>query len=145
MRGFTLIELIITVIIISVLIAIGVPSYRIAIERSRLSEAHNILAAMRKIHLVCGSMNGSTCNNINELRQRGFENTTLKYFDEPAVQNTTDISNPGNTDIVAKIKRKTGSSFGSYTVCVNLMGNITCNGTACVELGMESAGYCNPY
>ena len=46
-RGFTLIELMITVAVIAVLSAIALPSYTDYITRSKLTEAHSVLADLR--------------------------------------------------------------------------------------------------
>jgi type IV pilus assembly protein PilE len=46
-RGFTLIELMITVAVIAVLSAIALPSYTDYITRSKLTEAHTVLADLR--------------------------------------------------------------------------------------------------
>ncbi|WP_068683258.1 MULTISPECIES: type IV pilin protein [unclassified Variovorax] len=46
-RGFTLIEVMITVAIVAVLAAIALPSYRDYVLRGHLVDAHNGLAAMR--------------------------------------------------------------------------------------------------
>lgn len=43
--GFTLIELMVTILIVAVLVAIGVPSFRNAIQRNRVATANNDLLA----------------------------------------------------------------------------------------------------
>jgi type IV pilus assembly protein PilE len=46
-RGFTLIELMITIAVIAVLAAIALPSYNNYITRSKLTEAHQVLSDLR--------------------------------------------------------------------------------------------------
>ena len=47
MRGFTLIEIMITVVIVAVIAAVAIPNYTDYITRSKFAEAHGLLADQR--------------------------------------------------------------------------------------------------
>lgn len=58
-RGFTLLELILVVIILGVLASLGVVQYTNVIEKSRTGEAVNCLGTLRTLELVNYQENGS--------------------------------------------------------------------------------------
>ncbi len=82
-RGFTLLELMTTITIVAILLAIGVPSMRSMIQRNRVSSASNDLAAsfayarttaINRGQLVslCPSVDGSTCTSGSQDFEPGW-------------------------------------------------------------------------
>jgi type IV pilus assembly protein PilE len=51
-RGFTLIELIVVVIILSILVSLAMPQYTMTVERSRSAEARRVLGTIREAELA---------------------------------------------------------------------------------------------
>jgi len=74
-RGFTLVEMMITVVVASVVLTLGVPSFRSLIQSNRIAAQSNDL--MTALHLarseavkrglsvsVCASADGQTCSSV---------------------------------------------------------------------------------
>ncbi|MFL9582443.1 GspH/FimT family pseudopilin [Stenotrophomonas sp. AB1(2024)] len=72
-NGFTLVELMITLVVVGVVAAIAFPNFQSLIRSSRVAAAHNELIGMVNLArndairnnqggVVCGSSDGATCN-----------------------------------------------------------------------------------
>lgn len=75
-RGFTLVELMITLVVLGVVMAIGIPSFRNMIVSSRVtSNTNEIVTVLQEARMeairrrarvvVCPTLNGSTCSGGN--------------------------------------------------------------------------------
>ncbi|AMV00841.1 pre-pilin like leader sequence [Xanthomonas citri pv. fuscans] len=72
-RGFTLIELMVTIAVLAILVAIGYPSFQGVLRSNRVAAANNELIALLNLSRseairngqgggICGSSNGSSCD-----------------------------------------------------------------------------------
>jgi prepilin-type N-terminal cleavage/methylation domain-containing protein len=66
-RGFTLLELIVVVLVIAILASVALPLYTKSIEKSRMSEAKNILGALRQAEAMYYLQNGKYTNILSDL------------------------------------------------------------------------------
>ena len=122
-HGFTLLELMITVAIIAILLAIGIPSFQSAIASSQLTNQTNrivgalqqarIEAIKRNAHVVtCTSTNGTACNGTSwasgwltfqDADKDGALDTgeTILAVGQASPSTTTSI---GNTNVASKLR-----------------------------------------
>ncbi len=66
-RGFSLIELMITVVIISILASVAYPQYQRMITRSKQTEAKTMLQAIATSQQLYRSIHQNYANSLNEL------------------------------------------------------------------------------
>ncbi len=76
-RGFTLVELLITVAIIGVLSTVGIPTYRRMVQKSKRAEAKVLLAAIYKTEASFFSEFAAYGNNLAAM---GYEVPTPEYY-----------------------------------------------------------------
>lgn len=96
-RGFTLIELMITVVVIAILATIAYPSYQSYLARSRRADAQQFMQAMdsRQKQILLEQRAYATAPNALNLAMQGWsctaaqcENTYYTITFNPAVDNT---------------------------------------------------------
>ena len=121
-EGFTLIELIITIIIVGVLASIAMPRFAFVIEKMRSAEALKILEALRNAQEIYKVENGSYTTVLSDLdvtipQPENFEVPTLAS------------SNP-----IVSIERDTAVTEYVYTLTIDNNGTIKCSGTTPAEI-----------
>ncbi|MDP2654544.1 MAG: prepilin-type N-terminal cleavage/methylation domain-containing protein [Candidatus Omnitrophota bacterium] len=121
-KGFTLLEIITVLVIVSGMAAFAIPNYMTTTERYRAEEGKQVLiallAAQKRFNLDTGAYTGTLANLDVEIRPSA-------HFGAPAV--TTSTAN------LANITRT-----GSYTLQINENGIISCSGgpaNLCTKIG----------
>ena len=123
--GFTLMELIFAIIIIGILAALAIPRFSDTIEKSRITEAINILGSLRNAQEVYNLENGAYTATIGSL---DVTIPASNNFQAP----TTAEANP-----IASIQRNAGGY--NYTLTIDIDGTVKCTGVTpaniCARLG----------
>jgi prepilin-type N-terminal cleavage/methylation domain-containing protein len=121
-KAFTLLELIIVLVIISILVSLAIPRYQRAVEKARASEGVRILGALREAQIRYYEQNDTFADSLSDLDVK-IEN--LQYFQTPTVN---------SSDPIAEIIQEDNL----YTLKIYENGNICCQGEACSYLGFSS-------
>lgn len=132
-RGFTLVELMITLAVAAILLTMAVPSFRTTIQNNRLiTEANDFVTALhlarseaikrRARVTLCKSADGAACTATG-----GWEQGWIAYVDS---------NNNGSRDAIEEILRVHGAADGSITFRGN--AGVANNSISYLASGMTS-------
>lgn len=131
-NGFTLIEVIITLVIVGVLSSLALPRLTFVLEKMRFAEGLQILEALRNAQTAYEAENpGNYADNLIDL------DVTI-----PAPDNFNDLDNTSVANNAANVAQVTRST-GDYTLRIEANGTIHCAETAagiCAKLGCSGGG-----
>lgn len=126
-RGFTMTEIVVSIIILGILVSMALPRYTFVAEKMRSGEAISILDALKNAQIRYRYETGAFTSNINDL---DLSLPIPSSFSFPSV---------ANTDPIALIQRNDPNTY-HYILGINEDGTITCdiNGSppdTCTKLG----------
>lgn len=130
-NAYTIFEIIVVIVIISVLVSLAIPRYSTTLEKARLGEGLQIIEALYKAQRALFFETGAYANNLAQL------DVTI-----PAPNNFNALTDAN----VGPAPLATVTRTGSYTLSVNAAGLITCGPAAfaaiCNRIGCQG-GVCN--
>lgn len=134
-KGFTLVELLMVMVIVSILVTVALPAYKVSMERGRALEGMANIAAVAEaanvFYIRNGNSYGTTVSELSSFAlgsnsDGGTAGMTIsKFFNKPTITITSN-----GTSARITIIRKTGDYTFSY-VCQNgFVTQRTCSGNA---------------
>ncbi len=137
--GFTLIELLVVVLIIGILASIAIPQFFKVVEKSKVSEAMSVIAAVKSAQERYLAANGAYAGDFTKLdiSYPGMTSAaiTTKYYGAAITTHTRDY-----TLVLTRQTSNSASPYGLYTLTVVVPSQpaptaANCEtGTDCTEL-----------
>ncbi|MDA8243503.1 MAG: prepilin-type N-terminal cleavage/methylation domain-containing protein [Elusimicrobia bacterium] len=120
-RGFTLIELLVVVLIIGILASIAIPQYFKVVEKSRISEAMSLVAAIKSAEERYLARGGTYSTDFKKLdiTYPNMTSTaiTTKFF-SAAIADASDANGPGYTLTITRhtTNSSVAARYGTYAL-----------------------------
>lgn len=129
-KAFTLMEVMITIIIIGVLATVALPSYSTHVERVKASEGVGLLTSLLAAQ--------------ERYRLENTVYTTVMANLDLDIPNSANFNLPPNLFNSAARVATLARSDGTYTLCINSTGVISCSGVAniCAAYAPGGVGIC---
>jgi len=115
LTGFTLVEIMITIVIVGILAGLALPRFTITLERMKMTEGMKILNTLRNAQELFNVENGGYTSNINNL------DVTIPPPDNFEDPNVFDTPDP-----LASIRREIAVAAYDYTLTIDIDGTIKC-------------------
>ena len=122
-RGYTLYELLFTIIIIGVIVSIALPRYTASIEKMRSAEGVQTLTAILNAEKMFYIDNNHTYTT--DINQLDVEIPNSSIFSTPELQD--------DPTALATVRRNDPNN--AYYLTIDENGIITCTGDSCPQLG----------
>jgi len=121
--GFTLIEIVITAVVIAILSAIMIPQYVKFVEKGRGEEAKLMLKSIRAAEKIYKADNNTYTTNLNNLQSHiGAPNSNPNRSFNYSITSADSIS------FTSRATRRTGVNSGEY-LTMDQIGTINPSGT----------------
>jgi type IV fimbrial biogenesis protein FimT len=132
--GFTLVELLITIVVATILLAVGVPAFQSFIKNNRVTaQANDLVSAIQlarseavkrgTVATICASSDRATCNVTDKHWERGW--IVFSDLNRDGAPNKEDGSTPITGTCLSTedcILRTNGGLSGKNTVTANVNG-----------------------
>jgi len=152
-NGFTLVEIMITLAVLSVLIAVGVPQFSSSTANSRLTTGINKLsgdlafarteAIKRGVDITVTGSNADWATSGWTVAAINASGTTNLRISAPLTANATISTNPANTGLVVFSANGRTTTQVAFSLCDNRNGNfgkkVTLNATGQTYLIIKQA------